>query len=677
MYVIRDSVGPSIKGHVDSLRFKNTILKYWPTTTLGDGTVVFEKLYTWTSSQGVIDDNAHRKIYKIIGIDIADIESQDKDGLTSLYLTVSGMDTSVVVTNAEVREYIEQFTPQIYPNNPDVFNPNTNPSPLTDLNPDPYKNGDIADPDDGEFYEPLWDKDGWITSYLTYMPMNDSLINPNISDAEILSKCSGYHPEDITYDDRYFNRLTGVAIMDIDGVLFERELRVLQRTVEERHALVKGFSVTSSVSNYLVSAKVEFKFRRVVDANDVSATTFIDSLVSRVDDINTAVLNPPQVSYGRVDTIKYMPLQLSINKQLIRMANYIMPFTDDGSNYLISEGLPGSYISENNDVAIKYDYLAGLMPKEFVKHFGNHIEPGYTQKKAKWWQKLLVAIITIIVIIIAVVAAVLTGGSSLMMASMVLTAGALVLTGLSMYWAKNGEPGAAAFAGGAAQILGYLAMATGIAAAVQNLATQGAKELALETAKAEVLAAGANATPAMLSAVSAAQAGVLTTTQIAGQVVSIVSQVGSELGVIEGDAANILSLASGALAVSSFGVGIVEIPGIDELQDIVVTGFTRFTAQPTATIMNQTMNTTNRLFSMYMSNINPPTEGIADQAAKIEAQEKEIETLNPEHTEATWKSYTDPYGSIFEVGDVYERSYNMMTSGRNRIAMNKYYESGY
>jgi len=753
MYVVRDSVTPTILAHTGAMRFKNTVLRHWPSHAVADGTstmrfdnaladdvltylavggttqtvvltddnisygivvtgtlssynilssadplpeilpsvtvtagaIVFDRLWTWTRGGGVNRSASALKIYKLIGIELSALEAQDTKGLNAMYLDVSGMPKTNVVTDEEIRGYIESFTPRIYPTGKDPFNYVLEPDPLTDLNPDPYKDRTILNAD-GEVIEPLWDKDGWITSYLTYLPHKASLINPDITDAEILAKCSGYHPLEILFDDMHFNRITGTAMMDSNGVLFERELRVMQRTVEERHHFVTGLNKSSSVGRYMTSAKVAFRFRRVVDVDDVIVDPLIAAVRAQIDKLNDQILNPyvPGLNYDVVIG-KNLDTQLSINKQLIRMANYVAPYAVDGSNYLMSQGA-GGYNSDDAVTVMRYDYLGSLKPREFTKQFAGHMSSGYDVKPAKWWEVVVVVVLVIIIIIIAIVMFIKTAGTSAKWAaaSITLLIGSLAMTGLSMYWAENGSPMAAKFAAGGAEYLGYLAMATGIAGAVQNFAAQGAKQALLESAKSAALEGTKNAATtaaqqaALNAAVVAAQAGITSTLAFAGQALMYGSQVGSKIGIIDEETAMYASLLGGALTMgAAFGVGVVPINSIGDFSDVLANGVTKFAAMPTTTIMNQTLNFTNVMFNAYVLLVAPPNEGIEDLQAQLEAQEKEIETLSPDQDEAIWTSYTDPYGSIFEVGDIYEKSYTILTSGRNRLLMNKHYESGY
>mgnify|MGYP006413463969 CR=1 FL=1 len=676
MYVVRDSVGPTIAKHVQAQRFKNTILRHWPKTTHADGTTTFNRLYTWTSGGGTQRSASHLKIYKIIGIEVTDIDSQDKKGLTAMYLDVSDLSREIVVGTDDITRYIEQFTPRVYPTGVDPFNsnlngevvPTTTPITYTDLNPDPYKDGDVLDPN-GVPYAPLWDKDGWITSYLEYKPLSTALIDPNITDAGILAKCSGYNPTEVSFADGVFNRLTGIAMMDANGVLFERQLRVIQRTVEERHHYVRGNTDSANTSRYMVGAKVEFKFRRIKDASDISVVPLITLIEDKIADLNIVQQGPFNTQFLSLFASGYANPELSINKQLIRMANYITPYSSDGLNYSVEVAGVNSYIATNPVVRIKYDAISALLPQKFTKAFSSRIRPGYDVKPAEWWEIAIVVVLVIIIIIIAVIVAIPTGGGSIgwASASIVLIVGSLVMTGLAMYWAENGSPMAAQYAGIAAEYLGYAAMITGVAGATQSLIAQQGTMTVLQgfQAAGSFIAVGGEI---------AQQAG-----WVDEETAQIIKIVGAVLTVSKLFTAQPVPVAKGSVpkgATPPIDVPPVALPPLPPI-DVPTFGLIHLANVPTPMIINSLLSFTNSLFTTYITVIAPPAEGIEAQEDKLRAQEKELETLNPENSEAIWNSYTDPYGSIFEVGDIYEKSYIMLTSGRNRLLMDKHYVSGY
>jgi hypothetical protein len=93
--------------------------------------------------------------------------------------------------------------------------------------------------------------------------------------------------------------------------------------------------------------------------------------------------------------------------------------------------------------------------------------------------------------------------------------------------------------------------------------------------------------------------------------------------------------------------------------------------------MNQTIHMLNAVFNVYISIIAPPDKGNGDLEALLKKSQAQVENTNPENSENIWKAYTDPYGSIFEMGDMYDKTYPMLTEGINQRLMNQCYYSGF
>lgn len=706
MYIIRDVVTPAISSQINAMAFKNVMLRYWPSKTMPDGTVVLQKLYIWRKNQGVLQTPAHLAIYRKLGMKISDINAQSKKGLTGLWLEMSDLDTQTVnLTDDNISEYIEQFSPQIYTTGADPFNPILDPNPLTDLNPDPYKDGTLLD-DDGEVIAPLWDNDGWITTYLTYQPLS-GLGDPNIADADILAKCSGYNPLEVTFPAvDQLHRLTTIAMLDEEGAVFERETRILQRTIEERTVKVVStysWSTNTTTSRYLTSAKVEFRFRRVTKVvGPGSVEVDAAPLIARVQEVIASLVKEAplenSINTTQADRDDYLARdkqrdpQLSMNRQLFRMYEY--SHLDVGSwGYVVSEGVQGTYNSADADIAMRQDYLSVLSPREFAKAFSGHIVSGYDEVKAKWYEIVIVVILVIIIIIIAFMAYIGTFGASVGwgQAAIVLVIGSLALTALSMYWANQGKPGAARLAGNAAEYLGYAAMIAGLVSAYVSYTAQIAAESAKTKALADLTAAQASGSPtAALQVVYDKTVEVVSAHANAGfKLLAQVVRLFSELGVLNPDSTSAINFIAGAyegmsdsftsfdITALDFDVVVSMIPSIEELQDIVLTGFTNFTAQSTADIMNQSINTLNGFFNAYLKLVAPDAKALTSLEDEIRAQEKEIAALNVDNIDAVYRAVESKYSGICEVGDVFEKSYIHLTSGRNRLLMCKYYESGY
>ena len=653
MYTIRDVVGPAIKKHVNATAYKEVVLRHWPKYEASPGVFVFSRLYLWTKDGGYPMSDSRERLYSKLGITVSDIESQDKEGLKSIYLDIDNIISTGEVTTEEVRDYITDFSPMVYPDSIDPFNPIADEED-TDLNPDPYK--------DSVDNKPLWDKDGWITSYLTYYPTNANLLNKDITDSQILAKCSGYNEKEITIDSIDSSRLTTLAMMDVDSSTFERKFTIKQRIITDKQVAFvgRGKSTTKSLGNFISAVRIEMKFRRIA----TPSSTLEDAVVLKATEV-IATVNKLLTWADRAGKV------YSMNVQLVNLANYVTTYVDDGSTLLVSEGT-GAYVANNNEIAVRKDYLSSLKALDFVDQFSKRISSGYEEKDVEWWEVVIIAVLVIIIIIIAVLAAIPTGGGSIAWgaASIVLVIGGVVLTGLSLVFQANGSPAAAKMAGNAAEIIGYVAMVVGLGAIYQ---------------------AGIQS---FLEAELLSQLGTV------GIVVNSVATVGGSTGVLDDDTVAVMQLIGSTLAVTSLFAsapanakvpksGTTLGPSVAtsiELPKLPVTTLGQTTLgapmvisnMSTGQILNRGIAYMNSLFNGYQSLIAPDVgEEFKTKQQIIEEQQKELDTLNPDQMEAVWKEYQDPYGGIFEVTEMIDRSYILLTSGRNIDLMNKCYNSGY
>lgn len=673
---------------MSALAFKNTMLKYWPRTTV-NGVETFGRLILWKKS--VLKDNAHRRIYKQLGMKIKDMEKESYSGINYTYLYLAPYSApNGLVTQNDIRSYICEYTPMIYPASKDVFNPD--PLAATDLNPDPNK-GTV---------DAYWDAQGWITASIVYTPTKLELVDSQITDAQILAKCREMATAEIFFDPTLHNRTTVVALMDADKAVFENTIRVVSRNVVLKDTLMTANNigryngVASQQVRYLQSANIELKFRRIADISVGETLTtgqqalisLIETKIEALDDIaaveSTFNRRLPALSITAMENMSRRAYS-SHAQQLIAMSNWVTPFTDDGLITTTVGGSNGYYI-DNENASVKPSGLTDLPPAEFKKEFLKLVKFDYKVKKKKghWYDK----IVSIVIVVVAVVIAVMSYGTAtsasagLLSAATALSVGALALTGWAMYLAENGgSSGGISLAGKLSEFLGVAAMIAGIAAIYQSWQQQLSKEVLQDQLKqAAIDMAQAGADDVAMAAVGdaiVANAGSMTSMASIGlQAVGAASELGQEFGLFDSDVGMIIGAATGAYdSMASVGLDSVSTITIDSVADNLAAGVTKFVSQPLSAIMNKVVNWLNMGFNMYAKLVSPGDEGLADKKAELEALEKEVENTNPENSENIWKVYQDPYGSVFEVGDHYDKIYPMMTQGSITRMMNQCYYS--
>ena len=200
----------------------------------------------------------------------------------------------------------------------------------------------------------------------------------------------------------------------------------------------------------------------------------------------------------------------------------------DGGSIWIRNRKP----SKTDDVWYKGKLRIGFLNSQ-LKHKDklgiliSSIDTGYTQKKTKWWKKLLGPVL----IIAAVFLALVPGGQgfSAALLSIALNVGiaVLIMTALSIYWGKHGDPAAAQYIGRWIKIGQIISAVTGIAGMIANIARQAAIQSATTAA---TTAAGAAGTATATATFLGQTATVTATTTAAGTTTAI--GVGAGTGIV-------------------------------------------------------------------------------------------------------------------------------------------------
>jgi hypothetical protein len=140
---------------------------------------------------------------------------------------------------------------------------------------------------------------------------------------------------------------------------------------------------------------------------------------------------------------------------------------------------------------------SAIKTKEKINILISALDTGYTVPKTKWWKKALGPVL----IVIAIVMAIPTGGLSLealpaFLAALAINVGiaTLVITGLSAYWAKHGDPGATQYMGRWIKVGSIISAVAGISGLIANIARQAAMQAATTAATETAVATGETST---------------------------------------------------------------------------------------------------------------------------------------------------------------------------------------
>ncbi len=673
MYIVSDFVGPATKDYLNTISFKNIMVKYWPTETIldefGEEVVVFDKLITW-GYPWINDSVAHKKIYKKIGVNQKFFDDQVIRHLEYRYLTLESNTINSDLTNLEIIDYINQFSPQVFPNHLDPFNPIRVPKPVTNLNPDPYKNN----PTQSDL-PPLWDKDGWISEILEYHPTSSMRSGSPLSDAQIIAKCHGDNPTEVWFDTDNCHRLTGIAMIDVEGQLFERQHRVIQRLITNEVTL--GYTSFHTSQEYVEIIQIEFKFRRIQDTSTSSVEPFLENIKAKIVDIVEFFIAFEEENirlFHDCDKMLKTPTNSSVDSQLIKMYEYILPPVTNSEVIVRTSALNNGYSADNPLISIRYTYIYDMRAKDFKKYFVQNIKEGLKMKGVSIFKRLLVAVITIITIVLAVLASPFTAGGSLVAAGMVLSGGALVLTGLSMYWASQGDMAAAGMASKASTFIGYAALAVSAVNVYQAFVADLVVQEILATALTEAIAANTSTV-----VINAAQQIVMQELLIHGaQLVGLSAGVAGAVGLIDTKSASIIGGVSMIVGYSAGFISGLTYPKLNAITEVTEpTGFTKFTTRATSAISSITLKDIDNAFNMYMkltdtresdfAKIKELQDTLTASQAEVDAVSADNKGINVDYEH--WNS------NSFEVNQWQERFFDIVVGQKVHSMTSMFYNS--
>lgn len=418
MYIEQDFVGPATLDLHANRKIHNRLLRYWPTMVV-NGITVMGRLYMYNG--GVIDTPIHRKIYNILGINIETLKKEKWKGIKTYYLyfnVVQG--TYDEIANADLDTYLEFQAPFITKSVPEAI---------------------------------VNDRSEWFESELSYEPLKVDSLSNALSDTEIIAKVLA-DPSVVEYSIEEEHVLTALALLDINGVMFEKQLAVTARGLTN----VTFTSQTSGTNTgtFIKEVNLQFKFRRKPETTQLAYDMYLNM-------IKTMMYKSVNVPHGSMYT------------QLLEIYHGIVPFIDNEIIY-----------TESGVVYYRKDGLQAMKSREFNKTITSRLKTGYTKKKVKWWKKLITIVVVVIIVIVSIFYPPAFGLGQLAWSGLVLSIGSLAMMGLSVILAKS-DPAWAAYIGKMANVLGITATIVGVVAIVQNMATkiggEGLKEAAKEALK--------------------------------------------------------------------------------------------------------------------------------------------------------------------------------------------------
>lgn len=583
MYIEQDFVGPATLDLQANRKIHNRLLRYWPTKVV-NGITVMDKLYMYNGR--VIDTPNHRKIYNILGIDIETLKRENWKGVATYYLyfnVVQG--TYDEITNADLDTYLEFQAPFITKSVPEAL---TN------------------------------DRSEWFESELSYEPLKVDSLSNALSDAEIIAKVLA-DPSVVEYSIEEEHVLTALALLDINEVVFEKQLAVTSRGLTD----VTFTSQTSgtNTATFIKEVNIKFKFRRKPETTQIAYNEYLNK-------IRTMMYNSVNVPHG------------SIYIQLLEIYHGLVPFIDSEILYTeLNIVAPFTTIKPkfiNSKTAYyRKDGLQAMKSREFNKTITARLKTGYTKQKVKWWKKLISVVVVIIIVIVSIFYPPAFGLTQLAWSGLVLSIGSLAMMGLSVILAKR-DPAWAAYIGKMANVLGISATIVGIVTIVQNMATkiggEGLKEAAKEALK--------------------------------DQAIDFATEEGKQ----------VLKEKMQSMALNYLGTAMKEIT-VDDMQNMLVDFVKTAWNKSTSFNMQNMLNISTKAFQVYTKYINPPADGLDKMSREVKAQEKELEDLSsPGLKDKIDYAFSSPFYNIYDFNEVIQAIPHRMTQGTIDDTFNKYYD---
>lgn len=244
-----------------------------------------------------------------------------------------------------------------------------------------------------------------------------------------------------------------------------------------------------------------------------------------------------------------------------------------------------------------------IKTKEKINILVSALDTGYTLPKTKWWKKILGPVLIIIAIVVAIVFP--PAGGILMGIAINVGVATLVMTGLSAYWGKHGDPVGAQYIGKWIKIGSIISAVAGIAAIVANIARQAAIQSATTAATEAATASGGTAT---VTATSLGQTATVTAT-------AEVTAYGTTTTIVEGG--------TGALMSETVSVGFTDF--VSAGWDSIAGSMTSSWQSIASTGLKMVRFFTNMRFQSQAKSLQSEINAKTEQNDKAE---KELEELN-------------------------------------------------
>lgn len=530
MYVLHDILSPVVSRYMDRAKFKSTILKYWPTKVLEDGTEVMDLLPYYDSGNFFEGDIGRKKIYPLIGTSFDDLKYESKkseDIDYTKYGYIPGVDTvnDTAVTNptlaaamAEVASrqalgapITKKRTPRDYSKiHRAWFSLEAN---SYDAN---YK---VTTTDIKEFItkstfpveNPIWVDDGKGTSpdkngqtEFTFSTDTVEVVTDTVTlrtwgnienahmltDLEILQLLNTDTIFSFTYEAE--SLLVALALLDYDGIIFDRVFTIKEKILYfngTANAPVDGTSTSNIETTYVITCKLTRKLSASLTSPD--ATAYFEKVrdkINSLDGLYQTSSVSTSIARDALTPSGYVPAgtkKAGIRNEYIKQSTKMQQGVATQLNTLLyavapplNNALYYSNDDEDYDTAtgayngyvryIRKEGLENLSPKDFYDVVTKRIATGYStnRKNISWLENFAANVISAVIVAVVFY---FTGPATAAAVAAALTAAAIALRLVSLALSKVGSTAFAYRVNGIAAGIEVVAQYVGIVAGIASI----------------------------------------------------------------------------------------------------------------------------------------------------------------------------------------------------------------
>lgn len=427
MYVKFDFVTPILEIMKSARRFKADFLSAWATEFVNDehgvSTEVFSNMIFWNNT--AIETDQMKKVYKLLGITVEDINSEDYSGIDYCWYSISPWVIDKSYTSTIINTIINRFS-----------------------------SADVK-----RFEARSHSKSVYSSTVNNYQDSDAQLVsfNADLAVSNILG---------ITYDIEFNDQF--LVLLDTDNEVYNRELIPIGSS-DYLDTNGNPSGVRHSSFNIVYSLK---------DSPVVSQALVdrINNAVKYTDTENYKYQQNPSLYISSIPGQKSSVYEIvvdAIPEDELFVREQVSSGDESGTPIWVNKWVKVDGLKLYQPVVSVKNKANGLL--NFGQAVSESVDTGYKKTSVKVWKKVVAGIL----MIVAIVATAISAGAAAPLVEPVVTAATVALlatvtlVGLSVYEANYGNPNAASAYGNSLSFIGTVTAFIGITALVNKIAEKG------------------------------------------------------------------------------------------------------------------------------------------------------------------------------------------------------------